>query len=320
MVTSVIGQAIRFITFVAYIDIAMKNNPKAIYCAGLNILTFFLILNCVTIFIFPDGLYSTDYFDNNYLLGYDNQNINFILPTLVIVLLKHNYYKRCFLQILLTYLVALITVIRIWSGMSLMVVISMSVFAIFFLRKKKGFVTNKILNGRIINFYLLLLINVVAFVLIVFFDASHFLSFIIVGFLGKLITLTGRTTIWQRAELYIIMNPIFGYGIEGTAYRALKMGYKSNSPAGLHAHNRFLETMYRGGVVLTAIYGYMLLYVAKTLKPIRNSLMARILSLGLFIYLMGMLTEFYDYCLFFWGFMVMAENAEQYLKSIGATN
>lgn len=319
-ITSVIGQAIRFVSFAAYLDIAMKNNPKAIYCAGLNILTLFLVLNCLIIFIFPNGLYSTIYFDNNYLLGYDNQNINFILPTLVIVLLKHNYYKRCLPQILATYLLALITVIKIWSGMSLVVVISMSAFAIFFLKKKKGSLTKKIINGRIINFQLLLLINVIAFVLIVFSDATHLLSFIIVDVLGKSLTLSGRTIIWQRALMYIVKNPIFGYGKESTEYRALKMGYRSTATAGLHAHNRFLETIYRGGVILTTIYGYMLLYVAKVLKPIRNSLMARIISFGLFIYLMGMLTEFYDYCPFFWGFMVMAENAEQYLKSIGADN
>ena len=57
-----------------------------------------------------------------------------------------------------------------------------------------------------------------------------------------------------------------------------------------------------------------LAYAASCLNRVKETTFAKILSFGIFIYLIGMITEYYDYCIFLWGFLVMAENAEGMLK------
>lgn len=312
-VSAMVYQGLQFTAFCMYLDLVMKNNPKTMFRAPLNILTTYLVLNLISLYMFPDGLYETTYFKNNFFFGYDNQNINFILPTMVLVLLKHQCDKPCRTQIILTYAVAIITAITIWSGMTLVVVTVMTVFAIFCLRRK-GIMMTRLLNGRIFNFYSLLITNVAFFVGLVFFQIQYYFEYIIVVILKKNMTLTSRTVIWPRVIDFIEQNPIFGYGKEHYGPRALKMGYRDTHPCGLHAHNRYLETMYMGGVILTGLLVAMLLRAAKKLYEVKDTSFAKILSFSIFVYLCGMLTELYDYCLFLWGFLVMAENAKQLAK------
>lgn len=306
----VLNRILQFTNIVMYVDMVLKNNPQELFRKGLNILTFYVTLNCLTCFAFPDGLYSNEHFNNCYLLGYDNQNINFILPALILVLIKHLYYKKCKLQILFTYAVAAITVFKVWSGMSIVVILCCGAFAFFFFKRSGGFVAERVLNGRIFNMFNLLIVNIAAFFGLVFFHIQEYFELFITVFLHKKMTLTGRVLAWERNLRLIGRNPIFGYGCELPTIRATKLGYNAASVFGEHAHNRFLETMYRGGILLTGLYLYMLFYVSRCLKPYRNSFFAKIISFGIFIYLIGMLTEQYDYSPFFWVFMVIAENAE----------
>ena len=310
VIKSVFFRGIQFASFALYVDLVLKNNPQALFTTGLNILTFYIFLNCICFFAFPNGLYSDVYFDNNYLLGYDNQNINFILPALILVLIKHQYYQKCKLQILLTYAISLITIIKAWSGMSLVIVFGTSFFAFFFFKRKSGFVATHILNGHIFNLFNLFIINFISFLGLVFLHVEKWFAFIIEDILDKSITLTGRTLLWEKVKVFIARNPILGYGQEMPTERAAKFGYNRLSPAGLHAHNRFLEVMYSGGIILLCIYLYMIFYTIRRLDQVRNTFFGKILAFGIFIYLMGMLTENYPYCPFFWIFMVLAENGK----------
>lgn len=302
-------QAMHFIGFAFYIDIVLTNNPKEIFRSALNILTLYMFLNCVIVYAMPNGLYATDYFDNNYLLGYDNQNINFILPTMVLALLKNQYYKKCKIQVLVTYAVAWLTAIKIWSGMTLVVVSLMTIVAVFCLRRKAGFIQKHIFNGKVFNFFNLLIVDLLANIALVIFRLQYYFDFIIEGVLHKNLTFTGRTYIWDRTIQFICEKPLFGYGKEESASRAIKYGVSSSSPIGLHAHNRLLETLYSGGIIMFASFVFIMFYAAARLNRYRDTIFAKILSMGIFIYLVGMLSEYYDYCMFFWGFLVIAENA-----------
>ena len=300
-------QAAHFVGFALYLDLVLKNNPKEVFRSMLNILTFLVTLNFVITLVMPEGLYATEYFDNNYLLGYDNQNINFMLPTLILVLLKHECDRPCLGQVVFTFSVVLATAIRIWSGMTLVVVVLTAVFAVLLLGRK-GRPSRR--SGNVFNFLNLLLLNIAICIGLLFFQIQNYFAFFIEGVLHKSLTLTGRTEIWARTIEFVKQAPLFGYGKEDYAFRAVKHGFNPGYPAGLHCHNRFLETMYMGGVVLMAIYGYILFYAARCLYKLRHTKTAKILSFGLFIYMFGMLTEFYDYCLLFWGLLVMAENCK----------
>lgn len=309
LVEKIAMQAAHFVGFVLYLDLVLKNNPKEVFRSMLNILTFYVTVNFVITLVMPGGLYATDYFENNYLLGYDNQNINFMLPTLILVLLKNECDKPCRGQVVFTFTVVLATAIRIWSGMTLVVVVVTALFAIVIINGK-GILAKKVFSGSIFNFLNLLILNIGAFVGLVFFQVQNYFAFFIEDVLHKSLTLTGRTVIWERTIDLIAKQPLFGYGKEAYEFRAVKHGFFPDNPAGLHCHNRFLETMYMGGIVLTAIYGIILFYAAFCLQKIKHTKTAKILAFGLFIYMVGMLTEFYDYCLLFWGLLVMAENCK----------
>lgn len=309
-------QAIHFIGFALYLDIVLKNNPKELFRSALNILTIYVAMNCISTIVLRNGLYETTYYTNNYLLGYDNQNINFILPTMVLVLLKNECYKKCKIHIIITYALAWITAIRIWSGMTLVVTALMTVVAIFCFRGSNGFLVRHLFTGKIFNFRNLLVVDLVANVALVYFRLQYYFEYLIVYVLHKNLTLTSRTIIWDRAIRFIRERPLFGYGRENYAMRAIKFGKRAESPAGLHAHNRLLETIYGGGFVMLGLFLWIFFYAAGRLNRVKDTTFAKILSFGIFIYLIGMLTEFYDYCLLLWGMLVIAENAEGILEKL----
>lgn len=311
---AVLIQAIHFIGFALYLDLLLKNNPSELFRSILNFLTFLLLLNCIIVYTMQDGLYRTSYYSNNYLLGYDNQNINFILPTLVLVLIKDKCYKKCKFQLIITYVAAWLIAIKIWSGMTLVVTFLMTAVAVI-LSFNKGSIKEENAVG-IINLKNLIYVDLVANIALVLLRLQYYFEFLIVYVLHKSITLTSRTIIWDRNIELIKKNPIWGYGREQYSYRAGKIGFSGDHPAGLHAHNRLLETMYSGGIIMLALLIGMLFYSAYRLDNCKDSLFIKILSFGIFIYLFGMLSEYYDYCIFLWGFLVIADNSNYLVKSM----
>lgn len=314
----VFAHGVYFIGVALYFHFVMKNNPRTMFTYILNFLTFWVVLNCISVFLFPGGIYNSGYFDANYVLGYDNQNINFMLPTLVLVLLKHQYYKKCLPQVLFTYAVVMLTVIKVWSAMSLVMVFGMSACGVLFLRKKKSSIVNNINSGKILNMFNLLIANIGMWVALVLFNFQHYFAGFISNTLHKDVTVSGREQLWLKNLKYIKQNPVWGYGKETYAVRAQKIGCSPRSVFATHAHNRILEVLYSGGIILLSLFLGMLFYVAKKLKPVKDTLFAKIISIGIFIYLVGMLTEQYENCPFFWGLLVIAENAEDFLKKAGA--
>lgn len=311
---SCLMQMIRFGGLCMYTDMILKNNPKILFKTELNILIIYITIDFLSCCFFPNGIYSTEHFDNNFFLGYDNQNINFIFPALVLVLLKHQYIKKCKAQIVYVYVIALLTVFKVWSAMSMIMVTCMSLCALFFLKREKGSFATRILNWKIFRLSHLIVFNLISnFSLVVLSIQTH-IEFYLYTVLHKTASLSGRTVIWERNIARIKRNPIFGYGKEKITEHALNLGFHANDIAGLHAHNRILETLYTGGLILFSIYMYILFYTANCLKSIQKTFWAKILSIGIFLYLMGMLTEQYEYCPFFWVFLVMAENGKNVLE------
>ena len=200
--------------------------------------------------------------------------------------------------------------------MTLVVTALMTVVAVFYFRGGHGFFAKRLFTGRIFNFRNLLIADLIANVALVYFRLQHYLEYIIVNVLQRNLTLTNRTIIWDRAIRFIREHPIFGYGRENYGPRALKYGFKAESPAGLHAHNRILETLYGGGITMLILFLWIFFYAAGRLNKVKDTSFAKILSFGIFIYLIGMLTEYYDYCMLLWGMLVIAENAEGILQKM----
>lgn len=97
---------------------------------------------------------------------------------------------------------------------------------------------------------------------------------------NDLLSLTGRTQIWEIAIREWHNHPVFGYGLTlwDEAYR-LKIGL----PAAYHAHNQFYQSLSSAGIV--GVIG-LLIYVAVLLKfVLKTARASQGLSLALFIFL-----------------------------------
>ena len=296
-------------------DRAMRTRPHFLFSKLMYLLDAEVIFNLLTMFLFPNGLYRTDYFSHNYFLGYDNQMINVIIPTVLLAFMYVETKARgSFLHLIVMSVVVLTSIVKAWSGASLVIVAIVYLLLLF---KFKD-------NTNVFNMRNYFIVNVVLFFVLVVFRLQELFDYLIVVVLQKDLTMTGRVYTWSRAIDFILKNPIFGYGIEEQSYRASKMALRQYFAVsarsaifpGLHANNRFLETAYRGGIILLVIYIAMLLIVVKKLMKNKKLSSAKILAVVLFAYLTGMLTEFYRLSYMFFPMMVMAENIELIEESI----
>ena len=304
-IKSSLVQSATFIAFCLLLETVLKENTVWIYNILLPILEVYVYINFLTVIIFPEGLYSTYLFENNYFLGYDNQNINFILPAMALSLLNYYRLKSQRLRTLCLLTTSVLTVLLTWSGASLVIVSGFIVFIIF----------RRLLSTKIFNLRTYLIINAVCFWLLVIVRIQNYFSYFIENVLQKSLTLTGRTILWDITLAYIRRNPVWGYGIETTVVRGLKNGKGANHPFSLHAHDRILEILYRGGIILLVIQIIILILACRKAMKYKESIEVQILSFAMFLYLTGMLTEYYDYSPFFWGFMVMCSYSNCLVKN-----
>lgn len=304
----------QFVFFCMYLDLVIRHNLNTIYTTCFNILQSYLIINLISVIIMPNGLYMTEYFSNNYFLGYDNQNINFILPTMMLALLRHLKYKENKKQTIIIMIISMLTAVIIWSSMTIIMVFGFCLFSAMIIFDKNKFL-QKIFNSKLMNYFVLLGTNMALCIGIVFFNIQKYFSFIIEFVLRKSTNLSNRTYIWEKTIYYIKERFIFGHGTEEYNIKAVKMGFGESSPAGLHSHNRFLEVTYTGGIILLAIYLFMLIYIGFKLNKHKNKVVTKVLAFGLFIYLFGMITEFYAYSIFLWGFIIMAERIKYFVQN-----
>ena len=306
-IKSSLVQSATFIAFCLLLEMVLKENAAWIYNILLPILEVYVYINFITVIVFPDGLYSTYLFENNYFLGYDNQNINFILPAMALSLLNYYRLRSQWIRTLCLLTTSVLTVLFTWSGASLVIVSGFVVFAVF----------RKMLNTKFFNLRTYLVINVVCFWLLVIVRIQNYFSYFIETILEKSLTLTGRTILWDITLAYIKRNPVLGYGIETTVVRGLKNGKGANHPFSLHAHDRILEILYRGGIILLVIQIIILILACRKAMKYKESTEVQILAFTMFLYLTGMLTEYYDYSPFFWGFMVMFSYSDHLIKKYG---
>lgn len=297
----------------------LKYKPSFLYTKLLFMLSIEIFINFLSIIIFPNGLYSTVFFHRNYFLGYDNQMINIIIPTIAFIFLYLDFQNSWFCwPCFVVSIISIATVLLIWSGASLVIIAIITVLVF----------TGLINVTRIFNMKNYLLVNLICFISIVILRMQYFFKNIIVNILGKNLTFSGRTYIWDRVIHFIVLNPIFGYGIENSTDRSAKMALASyygvsnrlTGFSGLHAHNRFLETTYRGGIILLLIYMSILLIATYYLVKFKDSFCSKILSVVIFAYLTGMLTEYYRFSYMFFPFMVMSENISLLNKLMQSEN
>ena len=110
-------------------------------------------------------------------------------------------------------------------------------------------------------------------------------------FLGKQITLNGRTTIWNKVFELMQSHELFGYGAYGTRIKVYWNAWYGNSEGMTYAHGQIQQLLLDGGVVLLVLFVLMLLSYVAGVKKVRDKKIKCVANICLLAFLLIMITE-----------------------------
>lgn len=281
---SCISATINIMGLIMITDHGINNNTKSFLSSILFIFEILILINLITIFAFPNGMYinATSRTTENWFLGYDNSHIFIIMPALITSIVYSLFIKnKIIFRTVFLFIISIITIFTRWPATGVTVMIIFIMYIIF----------SKLINkSKILNIKTYITISIVSFFSIIVFRLQNLFSFFIVDFLKKDLTFTGRTYIWDYVLEFIKAKPLLGYGIENKLVRY----YKTTHHRSFHAHNQFLEMAYQGGIVLVVAFIFIIFKTSKELYKYKTTKMSNVLSFCLFLYLILMLTEVCD--------------------------
>lgn len=254
---------VKIVAMIAFIHFMYRKNQYSTIKIVTTIVVLFVLIDFITIVIWPNGLYvtTTDYSEwnsakvPNWLLG--NKNNRIVWELLAISLAKISYDTGILRKISL-YFIMLISVLAILltrSGTSIVAVTILCCSIIF----------QKILPvGK--NSKKFFLIGYCVLLGLIMFGNIGFLAPFVEGVLGKDLTFTGRASTWNMVTAYIIQKPIFGWGNIGSS-QAMQMISKASA---VNAHSQWLQVLLQGGVVELVIFVLLIMLSAKYFDKVCN--------------------------------------------------
>ena len=255
----------------------MIKNPDTLLSA-IKVLDIYIYLNLISILIFPNGMYQSGLYTENWLLGYKNPQIRIILPILTLSLISTYYKKRKF--DFSNYTLITCSVLTFVFNRSSTGLIGILVFVVLFILFKYNIPSWFTLKTS-------LLLSGFFFILIVIYNMQYLFAFIIEDFLHKDLTFTNRTIIWQRSLDFLNDKLLLGAGY----MNAQEYGNIMQNEFFSHPHNYYLYIILNGGIVLAIIilFGYIL--ADKQIMNYKNTIPSNLILFSLFVLLIIGLTE-----------------------------
>lgn len=231
------------ICLVSYVGI--KKNPKNFIRIADQIFLFLLFVNLVSMWLFPGGIGLTRSSNKIFLLTSDNALLKYLLVFCVVHNIA-NCYKRK--KWWLNFFFYVICIVELWIGEA-----ATSFFA--FLVYGVGIIFIGIIPYTkfwMIEFASILLCN---WFLLIFRQTEVFES--LIAKLGKDMTFSGRTYIWDEALKLIPNSPFWGYGVTENTYYVI---YKNTL---MEAHNYILGLLLQGGLILLFLLAVQVIYLGQ---------------------------------------------------------
>lgn len=279
-------------------EVQSKNMIELIHSVT-TVLGIYLIINLIYILC----IYKTINNNTIFILGKKNMLILYVFPFIFLEsflnIIKENG-KKGFGRLILI-IISLFTIFVSSSATSTFACMILFVYYIF----QNNKIINKILMH--ISAKQILFIMAAFFVLIVIYNVQKYFSFIIVDTLGKDLTFTGRTYIWNKAIDLILKNP-FGYGWEAEVPDVITiLDWVQYSNVG-HAHNFILNLAYKSGIIVSIFYCILLGQMSKKIDSCNNIKLQGLMKITYVVFLI--LTTFEAYptnciCLFFICYVMM---------------
>lgn len=232
------------------------------------------------------------------VLGAKNAVQLIVLPGILIFFLRTYFkYNRMTLPYLI--LIGAATLFLFLSGSGTAIIVTV-VLIVCFISYKKVRLTFKGLSITYIIIYL---------AVVIFRVQERWFSKFITETLGKDITLSGRTVIWDHVLEQMKYSPIIGYGSKHNVIWTM-------FPTVEEAHNGLIEIFLISGGVGLGIFVWIILIIGKELQKNRENTLAVLITLFLFAYfIIGLTESVFAYSrMLIWIIFVIAINIERIIK------
>lgn len=289
--SSYIKTYFKWLSISVYTEMLIKNNLDGLLKNLSNVIFSYIIINIISMFIFPQGIANPDGLTPVFFLGNDNTTtLTLVLGTLFIVLSSYYYYEK--LNKISVLAVALVTglYVRNWSVTAL-ISMSILIFYLVFLYKR-----NK--KQKIFNYENYIILGIILFGAIVIFRIQNNFAEIIEAILHKSVDFTGRTQIWDNCINYIKQRPLLGWGVDEFENRLNSIGI-------FHAHCMYLNILLEGGIIALLAFYKIFWVIFKKIKNVKNCEIKNMISFAFLIYFISGLVEVYQDSQLIYVFIVM---------------
>lgn len=242
-----------------------------------NVTFGFLVINLMTVFLFPDGIGSTYYYFLGSRIGLTPFVLLAVGSAVMADYITEEKMFSGFSGVILAVALLNLILLEVSTGMIALAILGVFLIAGFFLGEAVDFLA---------NYWLLTGIWVLIFLVVVF--TQHEILQTVLTWFHEDTTFGGRTVIWQTACDYIEKRPVFGYGVTPTG--AFYISAYINDRM-LPAHNEILNILYQGGVFALTGFAAMLFFVGRMISQCRDTYLSALGSVFLFSVFCVMITE-----------------------------
>ncbi len=285
---------IPIITFIIMLNRVKDNRRNDFITVIHHIIMLYVYLNGLLLLLFPNGIFQSytervdvagwKLYQRCNLLGVDNRLCIVFISAIVICEIYYSINKLSFVTKWIGYGVMLLQEVFVWSGSGILALSLMIILVIIIQYKKEKPKLEFIQYQNAVIVYLLF------FVSICLLNMVSLWAPIIVGFLGKDMTFTNRTYIWEIAIKQILKSPIIGYGKCDTRDYILFAGYY------WYAHNLILDIILQGGIIALLSFGGVIIKCGRKTE----SYLDKMCVAGIFTMLMINLIESFVNSIYFW--------------------
>lgn len=243
-------------------------------------LTIVIILNVLSVIIYPDGIGNNFAGTPEYFLGIDNRFLYFYLPAVGLMgvdsFVKIGRLSKSFW---IANMIAYLTLLYFWSVGA---IISYTVFIVCYVLSKKEYFT-LVFN---IKYYFIFIIGMLVMLLS---KAYLLFSDFIINVLKKDPTLSDRIFLWEKAIEVFLEYPLIGYGFHSDNCLINIFGHVT------HPHNHFLYILYLSGIV-GILFFILLNYIGcRNLHRYKKQPIVILISSILFSMYIALLADSFDY-------------------------
>lgn len=252
-------------------DYYMGINPIKYLNAAVKLLVLLLVLDIISIIAFPNGLYESSLYTENWLLGYKTARVYAVGFPLIVFSGVLDVYQSKKLSVRF-YLISILCLIdtllsKGTGGLVSLILLSLMIIVLFVFKSNsfRRFFT------FIVNPKVMIPAIAVLDLFLAVFQKFDFLEFFIVGILKKSMTLTNRTKIWSVSLELFKKSPIIGQGyIFGTDFIEM-----TGVRGGTQPHNQLLSILvYTGlfGLLVYSVVIWLALRKGEYQKPVLSTI------------------------------------------------